>query len=511
MASKGRAFLYLRGAMIFMALLLPMLSLVPLGWLWLWERGWALYWVAAALSLSFIAYAVQFFALRRTLRETPEPIEPRDTVAPDPSWTAREQAAWTAVEAIAANVKPSELTDRDRVLNLGIRTIEAVARQIHPQDRNPLWRFTIPEALALVERVSADLKPFVIENIPLGDQLTVGQVLKIYGWRSAIGMAEKAYDIWRLIRLINPVTAAAQEAREQLTKHLYANVRDQLARQLARAYVREVGRAAIDLYGGRLRVSEVALSTHVSASTLRDRGEATGRAEPVRILVAGQAGSGKSSLVNALSKEVRAVVDAPGGTRDYQAFEVELQGLSGAMVIDSPRVGAAGKEQRNFAERANDSDLIIWALAANRDDAQVDLTAITAIRMHFASRPHRRQPPIIVALTYVDKLTKRGAGPSGEVDLQDPAVIETVREVAEGLGVPKNDVVPVSLPPGHPPFNVEQLSMRIAARVPDARQAQLLRLMEDAAPRWSVRRVLGQAGNAAKSAARSVVPSVFKG
>ena len=39
MAIKGRAFLYLRGAMIFLALLLPMISLLPLGWLWLWERG----------------------------------------------------------------------------------------------------------------------------------------------------------------------------------------------------------------------------------------------------------------------------------------------------------------------------------------------------------------------------------------------------------------------------------------------------------------------------------------
>ena len=137
-----------------------------------------------------------------------------------------------------------------------------------------MWKFTIPEALALVERVSADLRPFVIDNIPLGDQLTVGQVLKIYGWRSAIGMAEKAYDIWRLIRLVNPVTAAAQEAREQITKHLYANVRDQMARQLAGAYVREVGRAAIDLYGGRLRVTQAQLAGHVSASTLRDRGQA---------------------------------------------------------------------------------------------------------------------------------------------------------------------------------------------------------------------------------------------
>ena len=511
MASKGRAIVYLRSAMIFLALLLPMISLLPLGWLWLWERGLALYWVAAAFSLSVLGYVAQAITLRRTLRQVPEPAPADDDeMAPDPSWTAREQAAWTAVEAIAASVRPAELSDRDRFLNLGLRTIEAVARQIHPQDRNPLWKFTIPEALALVERVSADLKPFVIENIPLGDQLTVGQVLKIYGWRSAIGMAEKAYDIWRLIRLVNPVTAAAQEAREQITKHLYANVRDQLARQLARAYVREVGRAAIDLYGGRLRVSEAELATHISASTLRDRGGATGRAEPLRILVAGQAGAGKSSLVNALTKEVRAIVDAPGGTRDYQGYEVELEGLSGSMVIDSPRVGAKEKEQRAFAARAGDSDLILWTLDAQRQDARVDLAAITAIRTYFAKRSNRRQPPIIVGLTHIEKVTRRVPGPDGTIDLEDPAIVETVREVAEGLGVPKNDVVPLSLAPGRPAFNVEHLSKRIAARVPDARQAQLLRLMEDAAPRWSVVRMLGQTGNAAISAARSVVPSIFK-
>jgi uncharacterized protein len=34
-----------------------------------------------------------------------------------------------------------------------------------------------------------------------------------------------------------------------------------------------------------------------------------------------------------------------------------------------------------------------------------------------------------------------------------------------------------------------------------------LRLMEDAAPRWSVRRLLGQTGNAALSAAKSVKPT----
>ena len=513
MAAKGKANLYLRGAMVFLALLLPMLSLLPLGWLWLWERGWALYWIGAAFVLGLSAYALEFFALRRTLTRRPalEMSEAPEPVPPDPSWTAREQAAWTAVEAIAAGVKPAELTDRDKVLNLGVRTIEAVARQIHPGDHNPLWKFTIPEALALIERVSGDLRPFVVENIPLGDQLTVGQVLKIYGWRSAIGMAEKAYDIWRLIRLANPVTAAAQEAREQITKHLYANVRDQLARQLVRAYVHEVGRAAIDLYGGRLRVSESELAGHISASTRRDRGQqAAGRAEPLRILIAGQAGAGKSSLVNALSKEVRAVVDAPGGTRDYQPFEVELEGLSGAMVIDSPRIGASAKEQRAFTQRASETDLIVWAIAADRVDARLDLASITGIRKHFAGHPNRRQPPILVALTHIDRIVRRLPAEGSELDRSDPALLEMVRVVAEGLGVPKNDVVPVSLAPGRAPENIKQLSMRIAARVPDARQAQLLRLMEDAAPRWSAKRLAGQAGNAARTAARSMLPKVFK-
>ena len=73
-------------------------------------------------------------------------------------------------------------------------------------------------------------------------------------------------------------------------------------------------------------MTQAQLAGHVSASTLRDRGQATGRAEPLRILIAGQAGAGKSSLVNALSQDVRAVVDAPGGTRDFQAYEVELEG-----------------------------------------------------------------------------------------------------------------------------------------------------------------------------------------
>ena len=515
---KGLALLYLRGAMIFLALLLPLLSLLPLGWYWLWQNGYALYWLAAAFAISATAFLVQLFALRRSVAETPITALTEDASATraDPGWTAREQAAWGAVETIAADVRPDAITDRDKFLNLGLRTIEAVAREIHPQDRNPLWKFTIPEALALVERVSADLRPFVIDSVPLGDQLTVGQVLKIYRWRSAVGFAEKAYDIWRLVRLVNPVTAAAQEAREQITKHLYATVRDQLARQLTRAYVREVGRAAIDLYGGRLRVSESALAGHVSSSTLRDRRAGAPMAEPLRILVAGQSGSGKSSVLNALSKAEGAIVDAVAPTRKAQAHELQqLAGLATSLVIDTPGVGTTTKEHRRFSEQAGDSDLIVWAVNAAEPNDAADREALTSVRKHFYERPHRREPPIIVALTHIDALPPASewsppydtATPTSNKALTMRAAME---RVAGSLDLPLADIVAVSVAAGRPPYNVEQLAERIAAHVPDAQRAQLLRLMEDAAPRWSVTRLGKQAGSAAWSAARAVTPSYFK-
>ena len=259
MKRPSKAPSYLRTAMVVLALMLPALSLLPLGSLWLWERGYLLYWIAIAFVITVSTFLIELWlvsAPQQPVQDTlrAEPHNPAgDQILPD-----REEAAWAAVEALAAAAVPSKFVNRDAFLDLGIQTIEAVAKCMHPTDSNPLWRFTVPEALALVERVSHELRPFVVDNIPLGDQMTVGQVMKIYRWRSVFDVAEKAYDLWRIVRLINPVTAVASEARERLTKNLYSGVRDQLAHRLIGGYVREVGRAAIDLYSGRLRVIEIA-------------------------------------------------------------------------------------------------------------------------------------------------------------------------------------------------------------------------------------------------------------
>src|SRR5262249_41731285 len=147
---------------------------------------------------------------------------------------------------------------------------------------------TLPEALAVIERVSANLRELIVGSFPLGDRVTVAQLMWIYRWRGAIGLVEKGYELWRVVRLMNPVAAATQELRERFTRQIYEAGREHLARRLARAFVKEVGRAAIDLYGGTLSVAPQRLSTHISADSRADLAAMEARiAEPMRILVAG--------------------------------------------------------------------------------------------------------------------------------------------------------------------------------------------------------------------------------
>lgn len=240
----------LRAVLLAAALFLPMFSLVPLGSLWLWQNGYVLQWVGGALLFTSLIYALEAWALpARMFKKDDTPAQ----FAPTPELSAREAAARAAVENLAENVDPATVQSRNELAQLAVVTIEAVANHMHPDDKTPIWNFTIPEVLLLTERVSARLRPIFVDVVPLGDTLTVGQVIRLYEWRSVVGVAEKAYDIWRLLRILNPVAAVTQEARERVTKQIVASVRDDFTKRIVRIYVMEVGLGAIDLYSGRLR------------------------------------------------------------------------------------------------------------------------------------------------------------------------------------------------------------------------------------------------------------------
>ena len=234
------------------ALLLPSLSLLPLGGLFLYQNGWLLYWALAALAVALSGFLVERAWMSSGKRRLAK-LEAADERLRREGHLTLSDRAWGDVRAIASKVDPETLTSTEDVLKLGQRTIDAVARRMHPERADAIWQFTLPEALVIAERVSARLGTFVETQIPLGDRLTVAQLLSVYRWRGMVGVAERAYDVWRIIRFANPATAMTHEAREQLSRAVVNWSKERVGRRIAEAYVQEVGRAAIDLYGGRLR------------------------------------------------------------------------------------------------------------------------------------------------------------------------------------------------------------------------------------------------------------------
>lgn len=506
----------LRWAAVALGLSLPTLSLVPLGSLWLWERGLLLYWAIFACLMTVMAWAVQRWLIgpikppRTDANAAGETAGVGETGVPDPGWTPAERAAWARVQEIARAADPDEINTRAQVIELGQRTVEAVARAIHPERKQALLEFTAPEALALVSRVSGRMNTFVRDSVPLGDRLTLAQMRTLYEWRGAIEVAEQAWSVWRVLRMVNPASALATEVRERVSKELMTWGKSHIARRLATVFVEEVGRAAIDLYGGRLRLSPEQVGGHVTGASARDIKDADAQvAEPLRLLLAGQVSAGKSSLVNALGEEVRAAVDALPATSRFTPYRLQREGLPAALVIDSPGLASNERPTADFLEETQRADLLLWVSAANRADREIDRAALTAVRQHFAARPDRHMPPVLLVLTHVDRLRPFQEW-NPPYDLNDAAspkaasMRAAIEAAATDLGMPLSDVIPCCLASTAPRYNVDAVWAAISQRLPEARRAQLVRTLRDAQMSWDVGRIWSQV----KSGGRVLVDTI---
>jgi len=240
-----------RFILVVTALLLPTLSLLPLGGFYLWEKGYLLWWAIAALMCVLLVTIAHRLLLGDSATAT---IDVDGSATPaSAEWSPLETLAWSDVRKIAAGANLDQISDPQTFLDLGLKTIEAVALRLHPEKPDALWRFTLPEALTISERVSRRLAVSVTTHVPFGDSLTLAQFWAIYRWRRGLEVVERAYDVWRLLRFANPATALTHEARDRLSRALVHWGREHVSRRIAETFVEEVGRAAIDLYGGRLK------------------------------------------------------------------------------------------------------------------------------------------------------------------------------------------------------------------------------------------------------------------
>lgn len=491
--------------LVAITLLLPALSLVPLGSLWLWQNGYVLVWAIVMLGL----VSVSFVFLRRLIRPAEAPVaseQPEDVGRE--VWNARQEQAWADVKAFAETVDPARLGSRDAMLALGLETVERVARRMHPEHDDPLLRFTLPEAFAVISEASEGLRTFAETSLPFGDRITVAQIMWVYRWRSIVPMIEKGYDVWRIVRLLNPIAAATQELRERTTKQLYEMGREHIARRVTQAFVKEVGRAAVDLYGGSLRVSGARVERHVSRASSSDR-DMLDRvaAEPVRILVAGQSGAGKSSLINRLTGTADAVVDVLPSTHRQTAYRLTRDGLPEALIIDTPGLEDDG-DVTALVKAAETCDMLLWVSQATRAARAMDRAALDAIAAS-AAKAGRQVPPRVLALTHIDRLRPFTEwAPPLDVNTPRTAKETSVRaamEAAAGeLSLPLAQTVPVRADTAEDAYNIDALWAAITAAVPHAKRSRLQRCLAGEAA-WSWSGILSQAGKAGRIISREIL------
>ena len=452
---------------------LPIVALLPLGAFWLWQSEALSWWLLAMVACSAAGYGLQY-----RLRQRDRQLLADTATGPDRHWPPKADGAWTAVERLSEEVKPEDwpLSDGGRLWLLGQQTLETVARHYYPDVERPLLELTVPHALLIIERASRDLRATIAGQIPFSHRLTIGDLIRAWRWKAS---AERVLNVYRAGRLvINPADALLSEIWGQLRNRGYGVAWTELHRWLLREYVRKVGYYAIDLYSGRLILTDV----EPTAEPMKAAPQA---GEPLRILVLGRASAGKSSLINALFGRLVAATDVlPDTTATLAPYRLERDGLDAALIFDAPGCDSPLLSENALKQAALAADLVLWVCAAHRPDRQLDRERLDALRSGYSARSDRLPPPLLVAITHIDQLR-----PSREwqppYDLLNPSsakaanIRAAVEAVAADLAVPAVAVIPVCLADGRI-YNVDDaLWAAILERQDDANRARFLRCLED--------------------------------
>ena len=481
-------------------LALPWLSLFALGLLWLWQNGRVLEWALAAAVLGLLGWPLRVLAQRRAAVRIAQLLDGADF--PESGRNAEEAAAWALVVAKAEAATPLEMDDtaRPRAEALLRETVDMVAQHFHPGQADAATRTTLPEVLLLTEQVASRMRRWVM-TLPGGSRIRIDQALWFQGlldrhYGRAMAIYTGVETLYRIGRMLNPVQAVAQELQRYAAGGAVTMLGGNMRQNVTRKLVLEAGRAAIDLYSGRLRLSSLELAELARADSATAEEEA-----PPRLLLVGQAGAGKTSLLNALAGVARGDVSplpSEGAVREHL---VRAEGQPPLNIADMPPLA----DPTRLLAEAQRADMILWVASATQPGRAIDTQALEALRTWAATQNSRRPPPILVAMTHADRLRPAAEwAPPYAPDAPKAISIEAARTaVAEALLMPEASVLPVALPDGAAPWNVEALWQQLSTAMNAARQARHERLR-------GIREPWGKEAPRAWTTGRAMLKSMFR-
>ncbi len=389
-----------------------MAGLAVAGLVWSWREGWLIPLLLVWLGITLLAWIALMLLQRRIKSRVQEEIhsegqELPDTLTPRKTWAEHDIAVFKqACKLIDANADSS--LDPNLLRQHALDVIQLVAQHYKGERRNVELVFTLPEGLLMLSVASERYRALVLSHIPFADRITVASLLGIAQQRLRIERGATWINrVRRGARLVNPLTAMISEVREQFTGRVLSQVNTALRRDLVRLLLQEVAQVAIDLYAGYLQASDSDLKQYRSQTARDDDIRQPEPPEPIRVVIVGQPGAGKSSLVNALIEELVAEVDVLPTTDRLTVHALNIEGLPPLRLVDTPGIDSTSAAQEQVLDAVKNADLVLWVAKANQPGREPDTQLHAALMDYESAAPERRLPPAIMVLSHVDQLAPR--------------------------------------------------------------------------------------------------------
>jgi predicted GTPase len=532
-AAEGRAMSRWRIALVLGLTLAPWVFLAGVGSYYLWSLHWGFFaWWPMALSMA-VGYILGWYWQRKRLLLRPPDFEALH------HWTDQDKQAWRLVEDRArtgSSLPAEKLTDLNHYLAVAEAMAGELAAFYHPGAADPVSNLTVPEILAVIELAAHDLSELVDQYVPGGHLLTIKDWRRA---RQAIDWYQPASNLyWGIAALFAPLETAARYSASKLgLSGPWQQLQQNLLLWFYTSYLHRLGTYLIELNSGRLRVGAAryrellqkdgaavieSVPAHQVSGSVPPTEDGESRPSPARqvtVTLIGQVKAGKSSLINALLGEQRAVTDVLPATAGVQRYELQPKGIPSRFVLlDTVGYGHAGPkaDQRDVTcDCAQQSDLLLLVLHARNPARQADLLMLQDLQAWFVAHPQVKKPPLLAVATHIDLLSPalEWAPPYNWRQPTRPKeenIQQALTAVWEQLGEYLGGVVPVCTAAGKTYGIEEWLLPAIAERLDQAHGVALLRCLRAEIDEKKVRKVFQQLVAAAQEAARIILQNLPK-
>ncbi|MBI3408543.1 MAG: GTPase domain-containing protein [Planctomycetes bacterium] len=489
----------------------PIVALICFGSYYLWISGLAFWlWWPLTGSLVLAVYLGWRWQKQRQLL--------RNDFAPPLHWTERDRQAWHIVEdraTQAAQLKAEQMTSLPFYVESGQALALDIAKFYHPNADDPMANLTLPEILAVIELAARDLAEMVDQYLPGGHLLTLNDMRRLKqlaDWYPTVSNVS-----WLISSIFSPVETAVRYLASQAGMNKpWRMLQENVLVWFYTAFLHRLGSYLIDLNSGRLRVGaqryrELQAANTGGAAESQDPADAV---RAVTFVLAGQAKTGKSSLINSLLGEQRAFADVLPATAEIESYELQSPGVTSRFrLLDTVGYGNKGPredQKRATEEAARQADVIILVLHARNPARLGDADLMQDLRHYFKQHRDLIVPPVLAVVTHVDLLSPalEWAPPS---DWQNPRrpkereIHDAVAAVQEQLGSYLAGVIPVCTAPGKLYGIQEFLLPALVSMLDQAHAVAFLRCLKAEIDMGKIRKVFRQLAAAGKGLVKTLL------